>query len=354
MTNYIIRRLLIMPIIIFGVSILIFTMLQLLDPRERAALYVRDIPKNPNAVQEIITKYGLSDPIPLQYWHWLVGTYDPKTGETAGGILRGDFGWSRTAQRPVAEAILYYFPGTLELALLSIVPIILGGIWLGVSAAVHQNKFIDQFARVFAIVGYSFPTFVFGLLMLLIFYANLQWLPPGRLSDWANNLVNSSEFTRYTGMNIVDGLLNGRPDVALDAVQHMILPVLTLSYLSWALILRVTRSSMLEVLRQEYVTVARAKGLAESVVINKHALRNALIPVATIGGLTFAGLLHGVVITETVFNYRGIGWFAANSALRLDVVSVLGFTFISGIVFVSANLLVDILYGFLDPRVRLQ
>lgn len=342
MFRYVIRRLLFLPLILFGVTILIFGILQLLDPAERAALYVRDIPKNPNAVKEIILKYGLDKPVWAQYADWV------------GKVTKGDLGWSRTAQRPVTDAIVYYFPATLELALLSILPIIFGGVFLGVQAAVHRDKPIDHLARVFSMVGTSFPSFVFALLMLMIFYANLHWFPPGRLSDDVIRSINDTGFQQYTGMYTLDGILNGRVDVTLDALRHLLLPVLTLSFLNWAVFVRVTRTSMLDVLNQEYIRTARAKGLKERVVINLHALRNALIPIATLGGLAFVGLLNGVIITETVYNFRGMGWFAANAALRLDVISVLGITLFTAALLVLANLFVDMLYGFLDPRVRVS
>ncbi len=329
-------------------------MLQFLSPAERAALYIKDIPKNPQALEGVIRKYGLDQPIYVQYWKWLVGVKDPVTGKKSGGILRGDLGYSRTSSEPVMDLIKERFPATLELALWSMLPIILGGIWLGVVAAINHNKFIDQLARVFSIVGWSFPTFVFGLLVLMIFYAQLQWFPPGRLSDWADAVVRSKHFHRFTYLVTVDALLNGRLDVFWDALRHLILPIITLSYLSWALLLRVTRSSMLEVLRQNYVTTARAKGLDEKVVIRRHVLPNALIPVATIAGFTVIGLLNGVVITETVFNYPGIGSAAANAALQLDVVTVLGLTLFSGVIIILTNLLVDIMYAVIDPRVRLE
>ncbi len=185
------------------------------------------------------------------------------------------------------------------------------GLWLGVKAAENHNGHFDQAARIFSIVGASFPVFVFGLLVLMIFYARLNWFPPGRVSDAALQVINSSQFIQYTHLVTIDSLLNGRIDIFLDAMRHMILPILTLSYVNWATFLRVTRSSMLETLRQEYVTTARAKGLPERDVINKHARPNALIPVATIAGFQVIGLLGGVVITETVFNYPGIGSAAA-------------------------------------------
>ena len=354
MVNYIIRRILLVPVLLFGVTLLIFSMLQFLSPVERSALYVVDIPKTERQVQGIILKYGLDQPIYVQYWRWLVGTVDSFSGERVGGILFGDFGWSRTGSQSVANLIQTRFPNTLDLALWAIGPVILVGIWLGVQAAVHHNGFIDQAGRMFSIIGASFPTFVFGLLVLMIFYANLEWFPPGRVSTSMNTVINSSEFNRYTSLLTVDSLLNGRFDVFIDALRHMILPILTLSYLSWATFLRVTRSSMLETLRQEYVTTARAKGLPERDVIFKHARPNAMISVVTLAGFTVVGLMGGVVITETVFDYPGIGKAAAEAAQQLDVITVLGFALFNGFILIIANVVVDILYAVVDPRVRLS
>jgi peptide/nickel transport system permease protein len=258
------------------------------------------------------------------------------------------------ASQPVADLIRNRFPNTLDLTIWAIAPVILVGIWLGVQAAVHQNGIIDQAARMFSIVGTSFPTFVFGLIVLMIFYANLHWFPPGRVSDWANRVILSDEFVRYTRLLTFDALLNGRFDIFLDALRHMILPILTLSYLSWATFLRVTRSSMLETLRMEYVTTARAKGLPEKDVIYKHAQPNAMIPAITLAGFSVVGLLGGVVITETVFTYPGIGQAAAEAAAQLDVVTVLGFALFNGFILIISNLVVDVLYGLVDPRVRLS
>jgi peptide/nickel transport system permease protein len=207
---------------------------------------------------------------------------------------------------------------------------------------------------VFAIVGWSFPTFVFALLLLLVFYAKTGWFPPGRLSDWANMVVLSPDFTRYTQLNTIDALLNLRLDVFVDALRHMLLPVFTLCYVQWAMLLRLTRSSMLESLRQDYMYTARAKGLPESVVINLHARRNALLPVVTVGGLTVVGLISGVVVTETIFNYPGLGSAAAQAAASLDVLTVLGVVLLTAGMLIIANLVVDVLYAFLDPRVRLS
>ena len=354
MTTYIIRRILILPVIVMGVTMLIFAMLSLLTPYERASLYVQDVPKRQGAIEGIIEKYGLNDPIHIQYYHWMVGQRDPDTGEIRGGVLRGDLGFSQTGASSVAEVIGRRLPATAELAIWAAVPMIGIGIALGVISAVHHNKLLDQVLRVVSIVGWSIPTFVFGLVVLMFFYARLGWFPPGRLSNWASQIVQSDAFTRYTQMNTLDALLNLRLDIFWDALKHLILPVITLAYLNWAYLLRVTRSSMLDTLRQDYMTTARAKGLTESMVIWRHGLVNALIPIITIGGLVLIGLLNGVVITETIFNYPGMGSFLAQAALSLDVVSVLGVTFFSSVVLVAGNLVVDVLYGFADPRIRLK
>lgn len=342
MLRYIARRLLILPVLLFGVSLLVFSMTMVLSPYERASLYVSDIPKRPGALDEIVKKYGLDDPFYVQYGRWI------------GNVLKGDLGFSKVGKQPVADLIKTYFPATAELALWAMVPLIYVGIQLGIFSATHQNKPVDWFVRTFAIVGWSFPTYVFGLLALMLFYARLDWFPAGRLSEWALQVVNSPAFHQFTKMNTLDAILNGRLDIFWDALRHIILPVITLSYLSWALLLRVTRSSMLEVLRQDYITTARAKGLVENEVIRKHARPNAMIPVATVGGLTLVGMLTGLVITETIFNYRGMGWFFAHAASSLDVITVLGFAMFNGAILVLGNLVVDVLYGFIDPRVRLS
>jgi peptide/nickel transport system permease protein len=354
MVNYVIRRLMLVPVILIGVTILIFGMLQFLSPVERSALYVKDIPKNETALEGVIKAYGLDEPIYMQYWYWLVGKENPNTGERKGGILRGDFGYSRTASQPVVDMIKRRFPATIELTIWAVIPVVTGGIILGVIAAVNHNKPVDHIARVFGIVGWSFPDFVLGLMLLMFFYANLGWFPPGRLSDWANQAVMSPEFRSYTSLITIDSLLNLRLDIFWDALRHMILPVITLAYLWWALQMRVTRSSMLETMRQDYIVTARSKGIAERNVINRHALPNALMPVVTLGGSTVIGLLGGVVIVETVFNYPGMGSAFASAAVQLDVITVLAFTLLNSLIMVVAYVIVDVLYAYIDPRVRLD
>jgi peptide/nickel transport system permease protein len=243
-------------------------------------------------------------------------------------------------------------PATLELVLLAFIPSFLLAIYLGSRAGIYLNKWPDHIIRIFTILGWSFPVYVFGLLMLLIFYSALDWFPPGRLSQWAQATVMSSEFTRYTGANTIDALLNGNFRVLGDSLRHLAAPVITLTYVNLASMTRVMRTSMLETLRQDYVRTARAKGMPRRVVELRHARRNALLPVTTIAGMELATMMGGVVITETIFDYAGLGQFAAKSAANLDFPAILGFSLYFAIVLVLMNLVVDLIYPLLDPRVK--
>ncbi len=341
MTVFIARRLLLLPLVGIGVTILIFGLLQLLSPQQRAALYITD-PRQLLALDSIIRTHGLDKPVYIQYVQWL------------GRLVRGDLGWSETAKMPVARAIATFFPATLELTLFTILPIIVLGIWLGTKSAVHKDQIVDHFSRLFAIGGQSFPTFVWGLLLLMVFYGAWRLFPPGRLSLEASLYVFRPEFRHYTRLITIDALLNGKVWIFLDALRHLVLPVITLSLVQTATLVRVTRSSMLETLRQDYVRTARAKGLEEPLVINKHARKNAMIPVITLSALLFVGLLNGVVITETIYNYPGIGRWGANAAIQLDAPAVAGFALFSALLLVFGNLTADILYAWIDPRIRLR
>ncbi len=348
MLAYIVRRLALLPAMWLAVTLMIFLMLEPLGPYQKLALFLDNNPEmavpanklSEEQLQRVFDKHGLNDPFYVQYGKWL------------SEVLRFNFGWSTTAQAPVMEALISRLPATIELTMLSIGPLIFLAIWMGVKSAVHQNRWIDHATRFIAITGFSLPSFVFAIFVLVIFYGWLDWFPPGRLSLWADQVVFSDSFTRFTGMNLVDTLLNGRFDIFVDAIRHLVLPVISLSYLSWAALLRVTRSSMLETLKQDYITTARAKGLTETSVIHKHARRNALIPVLTLSGFVIVGLLTGVFIIETIFNYRGVGFWAVDAALSFDVPAVIGITLFTATLIVLANLIVDIFYTVVDPRVR--
>jgi len=334
---------LLLPIILIGVTFLIFCVFSLLSPMERLATYVRDpnVLKSPQAAERLIAKYHLNEPFPLGYINWL------------GRMAHFDLGWSQSANQPVIDAIKQRFPATLELVLYSIIPVILVGIWLGVISAVHHNDMLDQAIRVTAIIGWSLPTFIFGLFVLFIFYGILGWFPPGRLSAWAQDIIYTGHFTSYTHLITIDALLNGNIPIFLDALRHLIAPIVTLSYISWAFLLRITRSSMLDTLRKDYIRTARAKGVDEHTVIHLHAKRNALIPVTTIAGMMIIGMLGGVMITETVFTFPGLGFWAAQSAQQLDYGTVISFALLFSTIMVIGNLVVDLSYALIDPRVRL-
>ncbi len=341
MATYIARRLVLLPLVAFGVTVLIFALLQFLDPAIRAGAFITN-PNQLKAIDAIIRKYGLDQPIHVQYWTWLRE------------VFHGNLGWSQTARLPVSDAIVAFFPSTLELTLIAFVPTMLLGVWLGTAAAVNRDKIIDHLSRVFSISARSLPSFVWGLLILMLFYGRVNWFPPGRLSLEADLFVRSGEFHAYTGFMTVDALLNGQLWIFLDALRHLVGPGLTLTLVSIALLVRVMRSSMLEVLNQDYVRTARAKGLSEDVVNTRHARKNALIPVITLSSLTIVGLLGGVVITETIFNFPGIGRWGAFAAQQLDIPGVTGFAiFVAGLT-VLGNLASDILYAYFDPRIRLQ
>ena len=339
MFRYILKRLAFLPLVMFGVTALLFLCLQHLSPEMRASLYIKD-PRQLSQLEAVIEKYGLRKPMPVQYALWIKE------------VAHGELGYSETAKMPVSEAIRSFFPATFELTVLSFIPILIVGIYFGVLSAVHRDKFIDHFTRFVAITGYSLPSFVLGLLLLMIFYGKLHWLPPGRYTLETDMLVHSGVFRHWTGLLTFDCLLNAEWEAYVDVTKHMLLPAATLLYVSVALLLRITRSSMLEELSKDYVRTARAKGLPESVIIRKHALANALIPVVTLSSLLFIGLLGGVVITETVFDFPGIGRWGVQAAQQLDVPGVLGSTMLAAFLFVMANLVSDILYAAVDPRIR--
>jgi peptide/nickel transport system permease protein len=343
--TYIVRRCILVIPTLLGVVLLIFAVTMMFTPTERASLYIHSA-KELAEIPVIIKKYHLDAPIYDQFITWFTQ------------LLHGNLGYSVTAAQPVLTAIEQKFPATLELVIWSLPITILGGIYLGTLSAVHRDKLPDHFTRTLAIIGYSLPTFWLGIILMAIFFADLGWFPPNRLSDAATTFVSvSGHWHTYTGLMTIDGLLNGQPWITLDALQHLVLPTATLVIINMALIMRVMRSSMLEALGKGYVMAARAKGLSNVQVINKHARRNALIPVMTVAGLLTAGLMTGVVITETVFNFNGLGRWAADAAgaggTVPDIPAVLGFALLAGIIYVFANLIVDIMYAYIDPRIRL-
>lgn len=340
---YIIRRLLFLIFVLIGVTVLIFLITMLFSPEIRALLYIRNPQRyNADEVRIIIEKYGLNDPFYMQYGRWL------------NEVLHGNLGYSFSTSEMVQDALVKRWPYTFQIVLFAAPLIIFVGIFLGVQSAVHRDSVIDHASRILSIVGWSLPSFWLGLLLLSLFYGRLGWLPPGGISHEAQLFIDSNAFVRYTHVDMFDGILNGQLWVTVDALKHVILPVIVIVIIDVALLIRVMRSSMLETLGKPYIISARAKGLKEKVVIYRHARRNALIPVATLSGMLVAGLLGGLVITETVFGVPGLGSFAATAALQLDIAAVLGYAGLTALMFVTANLIVDVLYAYIDPRIRLE
>jgi peptide/nickel transport system permease protein len=265
-----------------------------------------------------------------------------------GNVLQGDFGESVLTANPVLEDIRRVFPATLELATVAILLGIAFGVPMGVAAAVYQGRMPDHVIRVLGLIGYSVPVFWLGLVGLLVFYATLDWVAgPGRLDVYYEDLVDP-----VTGVILLDAALAGEWDVFKNGLDHIILPASILGYFSLAYIARMTRSFMVEQLRQEYITTARIKGLSEARVIWRHALGNTALPLVTVIALSYASLLEGSVLTETVFAWPGLGFYITNSLLNADMNAVLGGTIVVGCVFIGLNLLSDVLYRVLDPRAR--
>ncbi|WP_189637159.1 MULTISPECIES: ABC transporter permease [unclassified Rhizobium] len=263
-------------------------------------------------------------------------------------ILSGDFGTSVLTTNPVMVDIRRVFPATIELATLGTIIGSVIGVPLGVLAAVRRGSMADQIVRVIGLIGYSVPIFWLALISLVIFYAQLRWVAfPGRI-----DIVFEYSFTPITGFYLLDSAMQGQWDVFYDVFRHIILPASLLGYFSLAYISRMTRSFMLNELSQEYVVAARAKGLSETRVIWGHALRNAAVPLVTVIALSYASLLEGSVLTETVFSWPGIGLYITNSLQNADMNAVLGGTIVIGTVFIGINLLSDLLYRTLDPRTR--
>ena len=266
--------------------------------------------------------------------------------------LRGDFGNSIRTHKPVLEEVRRYFPATLELATLATIIGVAIGIPAGVLAATRPGSLSDQLVRLVGLMGYSMPVFWLGLVGLLVFYGKLGWVGgPGRL-DAAYDMMLEFELTQYTGMILVDTALNGRWDMFANALSHIILPASLLGYISMAYISRMTRSFMMNELGQEYITTARVKGMPERRVIWVHAMKNVLVPLITVVALSYAYLLEGSVLTETIFAWPGLGSYITQALLVADMPAVLGGTIVVGIAFIGLNLLSDVLYRLVDPRAR--
>jgi peptide/nickel transport system permease protein len=286
--------------------------------------------------EQVYQQMGLDRPLYEQYWRYLMQ------------LVQGDLGTSIMTARPVMDDILRFFPATLELATIATLLGIFLGIPMGVLAAVNHGRWPDHFVRIFGLLGYSVPVFWLGMVGLLIFYANLGWVAgPGRLDVFFDDIV-----TPVTGVILIDSALEGEWEIFWNAMSHLILPAAILGTFALAYIARMTRSFMLDQLNQEYVLTARVKGMSEGRVIWRHAFRNVQVQLITIIGLTYASLLEGSVLTETVFSWPGIGQYITRSLFNADMNAVLGGTIVVGVCFVGINMFSDLLYKLVDPRAR--
>ena len=317
---------------LLGVSIVVFFMVRAI-PGDPAQLLLGQ-QATQEQVQQVRQNMGLDKPVIVQYGIFLADA------------LRGDLGDSIVTGRPVTTELLARFPATLELTSFAMLVAILVGVPVGVISAVKQYSLLDKFTSVLALTGISMPIFWLAMILIVIFFVNLGWLPfPGRLST-------GYAVTSITGLVLVDSLLTLNFAAFWDGLKHLILPAIALGTIPMAVIMRMTRSSMLEVMGEDYVRTARAKGVVPWRVIFKHALRNAMLPTVTVIGLQAGLLMGGAVITETIFSWPGVGQIAYDSVNRRDYAMIQGVVLYGATLFVLVNLLVDVLYAVLDPRVR--
>ena len=334
--KYVIKRLLYAIPAILLVIIIIFVLTRVM-PGDPARTYLGEMATQ-QQVDQLTEEWGLNDPLPVQFVRYLAG------------LLHGDLGMAWHTHQTVAYDFIKRFPASLELAIWAIVIAILIGVPLGIVSATHKNSLVDHIARVVSMLGATMPVFWFGLMLILIFYANLGWAaaPIGRISSGINPP------TTITGMYVLDSILTGDIIALKDSVAHLILPAITLSLSSMAVLARMTRSSMLEVLGQDYIRTVRAKGMTEHVVIWRHALRNALIPILTVLGGQFGMMLGYTVVVETIFSWPGIGFYVTDSILNMDYNPVQAFALLSAILYVIINLILDLLNSVVDHRVQYE
>ena len=316
-----------------GVSIVAFSFIRLL-PGDPVLLMAGERGLSPERHAELLKQFGFDRPIWEQYWDYLLG------------ILQGDLGISIVTKKPVVAEFFALFPATVELSLCAIVLAVMIGIPIGIIAAVKRGSFFDHTVMTTALIGYSMPIFWWGLLLIILFAGILQWTPvSGRIS-----LIYF--FPPVTGFMLIDSLLSGQDGAFRSAVSHLILPTIVLATIPLAVIARQTRSAMLEVLSEDYVRTARAKGLSPFRVVSVHALRNAMIPVITTIGLQVGVLLAGAILTETIFSWPGIGKWMVESISRRDYPVVQGALLMVASIIMLVNLAVDMLYGLINPRIR--
>jgi len=331
---YIIKRILLLIPVLLGVSILSFSLIHLApgDP----ARTIAGEHASPEILQVIQEKYGLDKPLVTQYWVWLRQ------------VLKGDLGRSIVTNERIAKEILDRFPATVELTFFSMFIAIAVGAFAGIVSASKQYSALDYTTMGVALFGVSMPVFWLGVMLMMVFGVFLRWLP---ISGRINTLIS---FRRITGLYLLDSIIGLNWPAFSSAVRYLILPSVALGTIPMATIARVTRSSMLEVLRQDFIRTERAKGLPERMVIYKHAARNALLPVITVIGLNFGILLAGAILTETIFSWPGIGRYVVKAVQMRDYPAVQGCVLFFAFMFVIVNLITDLLYAYIDPRIKYE
>jgi peptide/nickel transport system permease protein len=335
LVTYLGRRLALAATALFGVVLTAFLVAHMVPADPLATVLSDQATKDPSVRAAYVKRWGLDRSLPEQFFAYLAN------------VAQGDLGESFTTRRPVLQDLRQFLPATVELAVAALLVSVGVGVPLGVWAAIRHDRAADHAARAISLVGAASPIFWTGLIALYLFYYVLEWAPgPGRLDS------HLTLPPRVTGFLLVDSLVAGNAELFRSALSHLVLPAGVLGWFITGIIARTTRASLLEVLAADYVRTARAKGLREGVVVGLHALRNALIPVVTVIGLAFASLLSGAVLTETVFAWPGIGRYAVTASTRLDYPAILGVTMLTAVIYIAVNLVVDLLYGVLDPRIR--
>ena len=328
---YLTRRIITFIPTLIGLTLITF-IVSMKVPSDPAHLWAGGIKANEQVVEMIKRKYHLDAPIYVQYYYYLLN------------LLKGDLGISPITHRPILKDLLTYFPATAELAIAAEILIIVIGVPLGIISALKRDSIVDHIVRIISLTGVSLPVFWLGLLLQWIFYYKLSWLPAGGRGIPPKEIV--------TGLYILDSLLCHDWSAFIDNLKHIIMPAFALAYSGIGVVARITRSSILDIITSDFVVFLQLKGLKKLKVM-QHILKNALIPIITILGLQFGGLLGGAVITETIFYWPGIGRYAVQAIYNIDFPAIMGVTLLMGLVYVTINFFVDIMYAIVDPRVRL-
>jgi peptide/nickel transport system permease protein len=330
--SYVVRRILTVIPVLLGVSILVFLFLHLI-PGDPATVMLGER-ATPESIARVRTTLGLDKPLYQQYLIYI------------GKVIHGDLGESVVRGDPVMKDLARRFPATIELSFAAILVALVVGVPAGIVSAVRRNSIFDNVSRLISLTGVSMPIFWLGLMLSWFFGVTLGILPTG------GRMTASLELHRRTNFLIIDSILAGDMGTLVDILRHLVLPALALGTIPTAIIARMTRSSMLEVLGQDYIRTAHAKGLRERVVVLRHALKNALLPVITVVGLQVGTLLSGAILTETIFSWPGLGSWIYDAIFARDYPIVQGATLFIALIFVAVNLLVDVLYAVADPRIR--